>query len=150
MKKISFFLSTYGFSLAVIAICLSPFFEVAIIPLPLTFLYLLLLFIFTRSVDVFLVGFFVGILIDILMVQQIGLSSIFFIFFLFLTSLYSRKYEVQTIPYVFIMTFASTFLYLLSIKEQVELVVPLLSAFLGTILFVFLQKLKKVSSRHPH
>jgi cell shape-determining protein MreD len=92
--------------------------ESTVIQLPLTLLLLIIVFVFRKSEDIFLLGFILGIFLDIFSFRQVGISSIFFISFLFLISLYDRKYEIRTLLFISIAAILGTSLYLWIDKAQ--------------------------------
>lgn len=73
---------------------------------------LLLFFILTKSSNVFLIAFVIGILQDILLLSPIGLTSAYLIIFLFVVSLYFRKFEIRSPYFIFISAFLGCALYL--------------------------------------
>jgi cell shape-determining protein MreD len=143
MNNLLFTVNKYGFPLAVFFLFVAIFFEGSFIHLPLTLVFLLLMYIFTKSIDMFLVAFLAGLVLDTITVERIGISSLFFIIMIFLTSLYSRKYEIQTLAYVFIMGFIGAFLYILSIEQEVQMLYALTTASVGVMFFIILQKFRK-------
>jgi cell shape-determining protein MreD len=68
--------------------------------LPLVMLYLLCMTILKRDAGVFVVAFFAGLCLDLLAVRTLGVTSLFFILFLFLLLLYQRKYEIYSYPFI--------------------------------------------------
>ncbi len=86
--------------------------EATDISIPLILDFLFLYYVFTRKSNVFGWGLLGGIILDILFLKTIGTASIFLIIFLFTIFLYERKFEIQTIPFVFLATFVGGLLYM--------------------------------------
>jgi len=76
--------------------------EVTVVRLPLVLFLLLILFVRKKNPEIFVFALFIGILLDILNLQRIGITSMFFLVLLFLVHLYDRKYEINTLPFVLI------------------------------------------------
>lgn len=54
-----------------------------------------------------------GVVLDIVTFRMIGISSMFFIVYLFLILLYHRKFEIRSVPFVFIATCIGSLAYLM-------------------------------------
>ena len=112
------------------------FFEVVLTSVPLVFIMLLNLFIFSKKEWVFVLAFVTGIFFDILALRILGYTSMFYISALFLVSLYERKFEISTIYLVFIMSVILSAVYLVlfggfSIFESI------FSGIVGAVIFLF-------------
>lgn len=86
--------------------------ESTITSLPLVLIILFCAAVVWRNSAIFLWGFVTGLVLDSLLLQPLGKSSIFFIIFLTAAFLYERKFEVQSIPFVGIFSFVGSFIYL--------------------------------------
>jgi cell shape-determining protein MreD len=93
MKNSSIILLLFFFAIIV---------ESTIISIPLTLVGLLVLFVNKKDTSIFLYAWLTGVLLDIAYVRTIGLTSIFFTTFIFLVSLYDKKYEIRTLPFCII------------------------------------------------
>ena len=112
------------------------FFEVVLTSVPLVFIMLLNLFIFSKKEWVFVLAFVTGIFFDILALRILGYTSMFYISALFLVSLYERKFEISTIYFVFIMSVILSAVYFVlfggfSIFESI------FSGIVGAVIFLF-------------
>lgn len=87
--------------------------ESTIVPLPLSFIFLLLLSVWKRDDSIFLIACLSGIVLDILMVRTIGVSSLFFLFAVFLILSYQRKYEIHSFQFVSVASFIGSAMYLI-------------------------------------
>src|SRR4051812_14231819 len=86
--------------------------EGTITTLPLVLVCLLCLGISRRDVVTFFIAFFVGFFLDVFTLHPIGKTSLFFVIFLFLVSLYQRKYEINSVPFVIVASFIGSLLFL--------------------------------------
>lgn len=81
------------------------------INLPLLLVGLILTTVLLKSEWVFVVGVILGFFLDALSFQLLGASSIFFVILLFIIFSYEKKFEIQSIPFVGAVTFASALIY---------------------------------------
>lgn len=109
--------------------------EGGVISIPLVFNMLLLWLIQTRDSGVFFLAFISGIFLDTVLVQRIGLSSSYFIVALFITALYEKKFETQTVAFVLISSFVGSFGYLLITHQSYVLQQAMVSAVLSALVF---------------
>lgn len=86
--------------------------QATITTLPLVLCLLLVWYILKKDPLVFFLAFVFGILVDLMLVRDIGFSSIFFMVFLFVVFLYERKFEVETPLFVFSSSFLGSSAYL--------------------------------------
>ncbi len=110
---------------------------------PLVLIGLITLWILSQNEHVFTLAFFMGMLLDIFSLSPIGISSCYFIIVLFLISFYERKYEVQTVPFVFFASFFGSIGYLIWHHAMFTILQALLSGVLGSIIFVIATKKKQ-------
>lgn len=105
--------------------------------LPLIIDILLLYYVFYKEeFMVFLVSFIAGIFLDSISVRIIGLSSLFFVIFLFVVMLYQKKFEITTWPFVAFSSFLGGFVFLIVFGYQNVLVQSLMNSALTTGVFV--------------
>jgi cell shape-determining protein MreD len=86
--------------------------ESTITRLPLSLVLLLIFFVHRKSSGIFIMAFFLGMLVDILTVRRVGMSSLFFVVFIFLVYLYDRKYEIDTMQFAMIATAVASTIYI--------------------------------------
>lgn len=89
------------------------FLETTITTLPLMFILVLFLTLIYRNYWIFAIGFLAGILLDSSLFRMLGLSSLFFVSFIFIVLAYQRKFEIFTAYFVFAASFLGSFAYLL-------------------------------------
>ncbi len=109
--------------------------EVSVTTIPLTLILLLNFAVASRKTQVFVFAFILGILIDIMLGNAVGQTSIFYIIFLSVVFLYDRKFDIQTFPFVFIASFLGSFLYLVIYDSRLLLPTSLTSALISIFLF---------------
>lgn len=114
--------------------------------LPLTLILLLCLVIVNRSVFIFILAFFAGLLLDIFRLQPLGMTSLFYLVFLFLILLYRRKYEIRSVPFVFIASFFGSVIYLFLFKYNNILILSILSSLFALLFFSIL----RIQSKNPN
>src|SRR6478609_4000726 len=100
------------FFILLILLLISVFLQGTVTTIPLGLVIILIMAILAKE-KVFIFAFISGILIDILTLQTLGASSLFFLIFSWLLILYQRKYEINSYPFVILSSFAGTYLYLL-------------------------------------
>lgn len=98
------------------------FLEITITSLPLLLLVFLFFWLLTRDPIVFPVAFITGIFFDLQRVGTLGVSSLFFVLFLGLVVLYERKFEIETLPFVFVSSAigSAVFLFVLGYHHILE------------------------------
>lgn len=112
------------------------FFEVVLTSVPLVFIMLLNLFIFSKKEWVFVLAFVTGIFFDILALRILGYTSMFYISALFLVSLYERKFEISTIYFVFIMSVILSAVYFV-LFGGFSILESIFSGIVGAVIFLF-------------
>lgn len=113
--------------------------ETTVLSFPFTLMVLLTYFIARKTPAAFIVACVAGVCIDILQVQHVGATSIFYVMMLFLVFLYNRKYEIQSPFFIILSVFIATLLFSLSFTGKFLLVHALLNACLGGIVYKVVQ-----------
>ena len=132
-----------GTFLFTVLLAFSIFLEGTITTLPLVLVCLLCMTILRRDWVVFPAAFFAGLLLDTLLVRQLGGSSIFFLVYVFLIFLYKRKYEINSYQFVFTASFFGSILFLLAFGYNNVFLQAVISSFIAVVLFMVL----KISTR---
>ncbi len=105
--------------------------------LPLIIVLILLMYLFYRDFSVLFLAFIFGLFLDIQGAGHIGVSSIFLLLFIFIVSLYERKYEIATLPFVFFVSFIGSFLFLeISGDSDYLLIESLANSIIASAIFV--------------
>mgnify|MGYP002336000011 FL=1 len=121
--------------LAFILLLIALVFEVSLTTLPLIFLVLLTLAVVIKENWIFLFAFIFGVLFDLISFKTIGISSAYFIIFIFLVLLYQKKFEISTIYFVLTSSFLGSFGFLLILGYNNSI---LLQAFVSSLIGVFI------------
>ena len=94
---------------------------------------------------VFLAGILGGLFIDLFYLRILGSTSLFLVIFTFMVFLYQRRFEIQTLPFVFLACFVGSLLYLLIFDNNKILMQALINACIGVLLFKFVIPRVKMS-----
>lgn len=97
---------------------------------------LLIFYIFNRSSSIFFAAFIFGLVLDIITLESLGKSSLFFLIFLFVISLYESKFETKTLPFVLLVSFFGSFIYLFILGQNNIILISFLSSLFCGILFL--------------
>jgi len=122
------------------ALIASLFVESSLSSLPLLVGVLILSAVVTRKSWVFLAAFLTGVIFDALTLRTIGLTSTFFLILIFLIFLYENKFETETLPFVFLSTFFSSFAFLIFLGFGSLILQALVVALITSLLFQLLSK----------
>lgn len=109
--------------------------EVSVTTIPLVLDVLLILSILERKPWVFLAAFILGLLLDVSAVRVLGQSSLFFVIFLFLVSLYERKFETTSSYFVLFLSFFGSLVFLLVFGYNFAFWQAVVSSLLSFLLF---------------
>ena len=91
-----------------------------------------------RKSWIFFAAFFLGLFLDVSLLRPMGQTGLMFVLFMFVISLYERKFEAQTLTFVFFTTFLGSFMYLMVFGYNSVLIQSVISAAIGVFLFKFL------------
>lgn len=110
----------------------------AITTIPLSVALLAVTAVLLKKSRVFFLAFGLGLFADLISLRPLGYASLLLIIFVFLIRLYERKFETQTMPFVFISTFLGSISYLWLFGYNNILVQSLICAVISILLFKFL------------
>ena len=111
--------------------------------IPLILLVLLCSAVIFRQNWIFVLGFIFGLLFDLMVLRNAGLSSAFFVLFLFLVLLYQSKFEIATNAFIFFASLLGSFFYLVLIGYHDGLILEaIVSSLIGLLLFRLLKRVK--------
>lgn len=119
------------------------FLEGTITTIPLTLLALIILLLQKREQWIFPLACVSGIFLDIMTMRQLGMTSMFFTFFLFFILLYEKKYEIQTLPFVAAVSFFGSLLYLFLLTIHPLFLQALTSCLIASMLFFLYSTYRK-------
>lgn len=132
----------------IIALIIALLLEGTVTTVPLVLVFLLCLLIIKRETIVFFIAFLAGLLLDILSVRTPGISSLFFITFLFMILLYQRKYEINSYPFVFFASVLGSFGFLAVVGYGNWLWGSVLSSFFALCLYATVRFFTKEVKPH--
>lgn len=87
---------------------------------------------------VFFAAFLLGLFLDLSMLRPLGQTGLMFALFIFIVSLYERKFETQTLTFVFFTIFLGSTIYLMVFGYNNVLLQTFINAVIGVLLFKFL------------
>jgi cell shape-determining protein MreD len=104
---------------------------------------LLCLLVLLRENWLFVFAFAFGLVLDLVSFKTLGISSAFFVVFLFLVLLYQSKFEIATNAFIFFSSLLGSFAYLMILGYNNSLILQtILSSIIGLLLFRFVRGLK--------
>jgi hypothetical protein len=115
-------------------------FEATFVQFPLTIILLLLLFVFKKTSDIFAYAFLTGLILDILQVRDVGIMSLFL-------SLYDKKYEIKTAPFVIIAGLTGSLLHNLLFRQQFHIFSSVLMTVVAGIGFILVNQMQLLSKK---
>ena len=126
---------------------LSLFLQASIITTPISLLILIVFYCFYQDEWIFFAAFLSGVILDIVLVQYVGITSGYFLICIFLISLYQRKFEVSSYYFLSLYIFFSTVFYAWIFSIRQPLLVAIMSSFIGIGYFWILRKLTSLEQR---
>lgn len=131
LRKIIFFLLfVFGFLI-----------QISLTTIPIILDLILILYIFNKKTRIYFIAFFLGIILDIFSLRQVGTTSLFFVIFLFIINLYENKFEINTIPFVLFFSFFGSLAFLLVLRENYFFWQAIVSSIFSMLLFTLIKKL---------
>lgn len=117
--------------------------EGTITSLPLTLIFLLCLTVMKRQEWIFFLAFLSGLILDAFSMRALGISSLFFVSFVFMTQLYQRKYETATMPFVVLASFFGSLWYLVIIGSHAVVLQSVFSSVICAVAFSVYKSARK-------
>jgi cell shape-determining protein MreD len=112
--------------------------------LPLVILFFLNAAVVTKKTWIFPVAFLTGLVLDILLLNPMGKTSLFLVIFLFVILLYDKKFDIQTFPFVFLASFIGSLIYFIVVSHTQNIFTQaIISAVISTLSFFLLVVLNK-------
>jgi hypothetical protein len=99
---------------------------------------------------VFFLAFGLGLFLDLIMIRLLGYTSLVLTIFVFILFLYERKFETQTVAFVFISTFLGSFSYLWLFGYQMVFWQALVNALITILAFRLIQNSTKSITQLTH
>ena len=117
--------------------------ESSITTIPLTLLVVFIAAVVIRKNEVFAYAFLAGLFLDLLTFRPIGISSLYFVTFVFVIFLYQRKFEIETLTFVSIFSFLGSWGYLFLEGTRFALAQSLFAAVVAAISFLAFKAFNK-------
>lgn len=95
----------------------------------------------SKNLKVFIAAVLGGLLIDVFLLRVLGSTSLFLVIFAFMIFLYQRRFEIHTLPFVFLACFIGSFFYLMVFGYDQVLIQALVNSAIAALLFKGLLKL---------
>lgn len=131
--------------LFVILILISALLQASVTTLPLVILFFLNAAVLTKKTWIFPIAFLTGLVLDVLLLNPIGKTSIFLVTFLFIILLYDKKFDIQTFPFVFLASFIGSLIYFIVIGHTSSIFIQaIISAVISTLSFFLLVLFNKI------
>lgn len=106
--------------------------------IPLSIAALVVCTVIFRKPWVFFAAFIFGLFLDLSLLAPLGQRGLMFVVFIFTLFLYERKFETQSITFVFFSSFLGSLIYLMVFGYNNVLLQSFISAVIGVLLFQFL------------
>ena len=134
--------------LLVILILISTLLQACVTTLPLVILFFLNAAVVTKKTWIFPVSFLAGLVLDALLFNPMGTTSLFLVIFLFIVLLYDKKFDIQTFPFVFLASFIGSLIYFIIISHIPNIFTQaIISAVISTLSFWILVVFNKIDVR---
>ena len=84
-------------------------------------------------------------MLDALLLNPMGTTSLFLAIFLFIVLLYDKKYDIQTFPFVFLASFTGSLIYFVAVSHVPNIFTQaIISAIISTLSFWILVVFNKI------
>ena len=123
--------------------------ESTLLSLPLSLIFLICLLVLRKDRTVFILGFMCGVLLDILLVRNVGSTPFIIVTILFLIMLYQRKFEIASYYFIGIASGTAALLYVVIFHVSHPFFYATISAVLAILFFSILQRVFVLRSKIP-
>ena len=131
--------------LFVILIFILTLLQASVTTLPLVMLFFLSAAVVAKKTWIFPIAFLTGAVLDVLLLNPLGTTSLFLVIFLFIILLYDKKFDIQTFPFVFLASFIGSLIYFIAILHIPNIFTQaIISAVISTLSFFLLVVLNKI------
>lgn len=120
------------------------FLEGTITTVPLVLIILLCLTLIKREPWIFALAFICGIILDTMTLRPFGLTSIFYLLFLYFVLLYDRKYEIASFPFVFFSSFFGSLLYVVIFERNILFFQALTGSIFAVLLYFLYKRVRLI------
>src|SRR3989344_7918039 len=132
----------------VILILILALLQTSVTTLPLVMLFFLNAAVVAKKTWIFPIAFLTGAVLDVLLLNPLGTTSLFLVIFLFIILLYDKKFDIQTFPFVFLASFIGSLIYFIIISHIPNIFTQaIISAVISTLSFWILVVFNKIDVR---
>lgn len=136
------------FFLIILLLLLSLILEGSVTVLPLVMMSLLLFVIFGYEKQALFAAFIAGLFLDTFLLRTSGLSGVFFVMFVFIMTLYQRKFEIDTYQFVLFASLLGSITYLYLFQIHNALLFSIISAVVAMLLYGILKRISPMLRKH--
>lgn len=133
-------------AVSIITLLLFTLLETTVTTIPLILVIILIMAVVSKKSWIFPVAFIIGILSDLFLFNTMGKTSLFYVIFLFIILSYDRKFEIRTVHFVLISSFAGSLFYLIFYGNKNIVLQSFLSSVIAAILFLAVKRIMKFDS----
>ena len=90
---------------------------------------------------IFFIAFLLGLFLDLFLLRPLGQTSLVFSIFILIITLYERKFEAQTLTFVFISSFLGSLIYLMIFDYQSIFFQSFINSLLAVLVFRLVKNL---------
>ena len=118
-----------------IILALTILLEASSATIPLTLILLLIYAVYKNDLNVLFLGFFSGIFLDIVRLETVGVTPLYFVLLLSLALMYKRKFETESSYYILIFSFSGVLLFSVLKGLNAPFIYAVLSAILAFLIY---------------
>lgn len=131
-----------------VLLILSVLLESSVTSIPLVLIAILIGAVTLKKNEMFLLAFLAGMLLDMLTLKTMGISSLFFVLYVFVIYLYRRKFEIENLNFVLAFSFIGSLLYLLFTGSGLSISQSIVATLISGVSFYVFQTTNKKSVRY--
>lgn len=134
--------------LIVLSIFIAIMLQTTATTIPLVLLIILFCSVVKRSNEVFLIAFLSGLFLDLFTLGRLGLSSLYFVTFVFIIYTYQKKFEIETFYFVIIFSLVGSLFYLMLMGSDHLISQTILSTLISSLSFLVYKKFNKKAPKY--
>lgn len=131
-----------------ILLIISVILESSVTSLPLVLITILIGAVTLKKNEMFLLAFLGGLFLDMFTLKSLGISSLFFVLYVFLIYLYRRKFEIENLGFVIVFSFFGSFIYLVISGTGLAIFESVIAMLISAISFYVFQITNKKKVRY--
>ena len=121
--------------------------QTSVTTLPLVLLFFLNTEVLSKKTWIFPISFLAGLVLDVLLLNPLGKTSLFLVIFLFIILLYDKKFDIKTFHFVFLASFIGSLIYFVAFQVSNILTQALISAIIAILSFWILIRLNRIDTK---